>query len=119
METYYKRNPTGNLTGIQNINAEIPSAYSLGQNYPNPFNPVTKIKFDLANTPLNPLSRGETVTLKVFDITGKKVATLVNEQLKPGSYEVTFDGSNLGSGVYYYKLTSGSFIETKKMLLVR
>jgi hypothetical protein len=59
------------------------------------------------------------VVLKVFDILGKEVATLVNEKLQPGTYEVTFNGSNLGSGVYFYKLTSGSFIETKKMLIIK
>jgi hypothetical protein len=73
-EIYYKRDPSGNPTGIQNISAEIPSAYSLGQNYPNPFNPVTKISFDI---PVCHSGEGPNlfVTLKVFDVLGQEVAT--------------------------------------------
>ena len=98
---------------------EIPSSYSLCQNYPNPFNPVTKIKFDLAPRTPYPLSRGEMVTLKVYDILGKEIQTLVNEQLQPGSYEVTFDGSNLPSGIYFYQLKTGDFTATKKLVLLK
>ncbi len=76
--------------GIQTISTEIPSAYSLGQNYPNPFNPVTKIKFDVART-------GD-VKIVVYDVMGRDVKTLVNESLKPGAYETSFDGSQLSSG---------------------
>jgi hypothetical protein len=117
-EIYYKRDPTGNPIGIKNISSEIPS-YSLEQNYPNPFNPMTNVKFQIANTPLNPLSRGEMISLKVFDITGKEIETLVNEQLEPGTYETTFNASTLTSGVYFYKLSAGDFSETKKMLLLK
>ncbi len=103
--------------GIRNISTEIPSAYSLSQNYPNPFNPTTKIRFDIPKA-----SVGQTflfVTIKVFDIMGREVATLVNEQLAPGTYETTFDGSNLSSGTYFYKLTTGDFTQTKKLTLLK
>ena len=96
---------------------EIPMKYSLSQNYPNPFNPSTKFKFDI---PLDSRLRGnDNVTLKIFDLLGREVATLVNEQLKPGSYEVEWDGSNYPSGVYFYKLITDSFSETRKMVLVK
>jgi len=95
----------------------------LHQNYPNPFNPSTKIKFDIIN-PLFPIesgssTRGENVSLKVFDITGREIQTLVNEQLNPGTYEVTFDGSNYASGIYFYQLRTGEFTETKKFALIK
>ena len=114
------------MTGVQNISSEEPSSYSLQQNYPNPFNPNTKIKFDI------PRWRGikgvdnneQYVTLKIYDILGKEIATLVNEKLNPGTYEVTFDArlsgsASLNSGVYFYKLTAGDFSETKKMLMIK
>jgi hypothetical protein len=110
-EIYYKRNPTGNTIGIKNISAEIPSGYSLSQNYPNPFNPTTNIRYQITNNKL--------VTLKIFDVIGKEVETLVNEKLAPGTYEATFDGSNLTSGVYFYRLTTEGFSETKKMILIK
>jgi hypothetical protein len=120
-EIYYKRNPTGNTIGIKNIISEIPSSYSLQQNYPNPFNPTTKIKFDIApslsfpNAPIgNPL-----VVLKVFDLLGKELENLVNEQLAPGTYETNWDASNYPSGVYFYKLITKGFTETKKMFLIK
>ena len=100
----------------------------MSQNYPNPFNPSTKIKFDVSKFPSGrrsavaegvPAGRGGFVTLKVYDALGREVQTLVNETLQPGTYETTFDGSNLNSGVYFYKLTSGDFSETKKMLLIK
>jgi 5-hydroxyisourate hydrolase-like protein (transthyretin family) len=70
---------------------------------------------------LFPLSKGGSgvVSLKVFDITGREVAVLVNENLKPGNYEVTFDGNNLSSGIYFYKLSAGDYIQTKKMILIK
>jgi photosystem II stability/assembly factor-like uncharacterized protein len=107
----------GYTVGIRNIGNEISKNYFLSQNYPNPFNPTTKIKFDIPSVRV-----GQTflsVILKIYDITGKEIQTLVNESLKPGTYEVTFDGSNLLSGVYFYKLTSESFAETKKMILLK
>ncbi len=97
--------------GIQTISNEVPSSFSLEQNYPNPFNPSTKIKFSVAEQ--------KQVELKVFDITGREISTLVNQQLKPGIYEYDWNASNLPSGVYLYKLASGSFSSTKKMVLVK
>ncbi len=107
------RRDLSEIIGIQNISTEIPSGFILYQNYPNPFNPSTKIKFDI---PANLV--GQTF-LSVYDISGHEVAKLVNEVLQPGTYEVTFEGGNLPSGVYFYKLTSGEFTATKKLILLK
>ncbi|MEB2354021.1 MAG: M1 family aminopeptidase [Ignavibacteriales bacterium] len=88
-----------------------PQTFSLEQNYPNPFNPVTKIKFTLASN--------EYTTLKVYDIIGKEITTLVNNQMEKGHYEINFDASNLPSGVYLYTLNAGGYKETRKMILMR
>ncbi len=104
-------NPVNYVIGINRISSEIPSTFSLGQNYPNPFNPSTTIKFDIQKSGL--------VTLKVYDATGKEVRSLVNEKLGTGTYEYNFNASNLNSGVYFYKLVSGNYSETRKMLLVK
>gem|GEM_PF-6681031 len=111
-------------SGINNEN-ENSGSYALYQNYPNPFNPVTKITFSVPSSEGSGFSRGVgLVTLKVFDITGKEIQTLVNESLQPGTYEVTFDArrggsSSLNGGVYFYKLTAGDYSETKKMVLIK
>jgi len=120
-EIYYKRNPTGNPVSITSISSEIPKEYILSQNYPNPFNPTTKIKFAV---PPSPYGEGKTalavgVRLFIYDILGREIQTLVNEDLQPDIYEAEFDGSNYPSGLYYYKLTSGDYSETKKMILLR
>ena len=106
---------TNTSIGINNINGRIPVKFSLSQNYPNPFNPSTKIRFEI------PLTKGGegVVSLKVYDILGKEVATLVNEILNPGIYEVTFSVNNLLSGVYFYKLSVGNFTETKKLVFLK
>ncbi|MFA7359406.1 MAG: T9SS type A sorting domain-containing protein [Candidatus Kapaibacterium sp.] len=109
-EIYYKRNPTGNVD-IKNISLETPSKYSLSQNYPNPFNPMTNVKFSIVKS-------GD-VKMVVYDIQGREVRTLVNESLKPGTYEAAFDGSQLVSGVYFYKISAGDFSDTKKMVLIK
>jgi len=83
----------------------------VSQNYPNPFNPVTKIKYHLP--------KNSEVILKVFDMSGKEVATLVNKKQTAGTYEVTFDGTRLSSGTYFYRLQAGEFIETKRMMLIK
>jgi hypothetical protein len=88
-----------------------PNSYNLAQNYPNPFNPVTTIKYSIPES--------GNVSLKVYDILGNEVASLVNEEKAQGVYSVTFDASNLSSGVYFYKLQSGSFVESRKMLLIK
>ena len=115
------RRPLGELIGVKPISEEIPIAFALYQNYPNPFNPVTKIKFSI---PFLPLGKGEAegvgvVTLNIYDILGREVATLVNEKLSPGTYEVEWNGSNYSSGIYFYKFSAGEFMETRKMLLVK
>jgi hypothetical protein len=108
-----------NYTGIKQITGVVPADFKLYQNYPNPFNPVTKIKFDVAQHTPNPLSRGEMVTLKIFDILGREIITLVNEKLNPGTYEVTFDGSKYASGVYFYQLRTGDFVNVKRMVMIK
>ena len=85
--------------------------YKLEQNYPNPFNPTTNIRFQIPESGM--------VTLKVYNILGKEVATLVKEERSAGSYEVEFDASSLPSGVYFYQLKAGSFIKTNKMILLK
>ena len=110
----------GLLTNINKTSEIIDESYLLFQNYPNPFNPETKIRFNIPplNPPLVKVGSGM-VTLKIYDVTGKEITTLVNEQLQPGSYEITFDGSNLASGIYFYQLTTGEFIQTRKMILLK
>jgi photosystem II stability/assembly factor-like uncharacterized protein len=95
---------------------EIPTDYLLFQNYPNPFNPVTKIKYSI---PSNLKREMVNALLKVYDILGNKIETLLNEEKPAGTYEVLWNAANLPSGVYFYQLRSGSFVETKKMILIR
>ena len=96
---------TNNLSGI------IPENFSLSQNYPNPFNPVTNVEFGIPKQGF--------VSLKVYDMLGKEVATLVNENLSPGNYTVNFNGSNFSSGVYFCKMESGEFKNIKRMVLIK
>ena len=99
-------------TGIIAANTgEIPSAFTLKQNYPNPFNPTTNIKFEIQSL--------KYVELKMYDVQGREVAVLVNEELQAGTYEYAFDGSGLSSGTYFYTLTAGDFKETKRMVLLK
>lgn len=106
------RSADATSVGIDNtINHFLPAEYFLSQNYPNPFNPETKISYQL------PVF--EHVTLKVYDLLGREVAKLVDEAKEAGIYEVKFNGINLPSGVYFYRLKSGSFINTKKFVLMR
>ena len=102
---------TGVPVGISNNNNQIPSAYKLEQNYPNPFNPTTNITYAL------PVSGN--VELKIYDLLGREVTTLVNTFVNAGTHVVPFDASALSSGVYLYKITSGSFIDSKKMVLIK
>lgn len=99
------------FSGISQTGNEIPASYRLGQNYPNPFNPVTKFKFQIP--------KHSAVNLTIYNTLGKEVQTLVNQSLSPGTYEADFDGSSLPSGVYYYRLETGDFTETKKMVLIK
>jgi photosystem II stability/assembly factor-like uncharacterized protein len=101
----------GIMLGINSESNKIPEQFSLSQNYPNPFNPVTVISYQLV---VNSFA-----TLKVYDLLGKEVVTLVNGKQQPGTYEVEFDGTNYPSGIYYYRLTTDNFNETKIMILVK
>ncbi len=101
----------GGALSINQISSEVPSGYALSQNYPNPFNPATNIKLQIPNSGF--------VRLAVFDVTGREVAELVNETLNAGEYKVDFNASGFTSGVYFYKLTSAGFTETKRMVLVK
>jgi hypothetical protein len=99
-------------TSISNLQTGIPGDFGLAQNYPNPFNPETQIKFDIPQQSL--------VTLKIYDITGAEVSTLVNGQVfAPGFYSASFNGANLSSGIYYYRLQAGDFVQTKKMMFIK
>ncbi|MEO8514966.1 MAG: YCF48-related protein, partial [Ignavibacteria bacterium] len=109
----FNNNSGGEPIGIQTINTEIPNNFLLSQNYPNPFNPQTKIKFDI---PANMKGQTSNVKLIIYDLLGREVATLINEELKPGTYEADWNGSNFSSGVYFYKIISKEFTETKKMV---
>jgi predicted GH43/DUF377 family glycosyl hydrolase len=95
-----------------------PKAFSLDQNFPNPFNPSTTIKYQIPAS-LNPSKGGTLVTLKVYDILGSEVVTLVNEEKPVGTYEITWSAANLPSGVYFYQLKAGSYVDTKKMILIK
>ena len=99
------------IIGIKTISTEVPSGFSLKQNFPNPFNPVTNLEFGISDLGF--------VSLKVYDLLGKEVVTLVNEKQSPGTYQVEFDAGSLTSGVYFYRLTSGDFTDTKRMMLVK
>ncbi len=98
------------LTGIEQLTDGI-KTYSLSNNYPNPFNPSTTISYSVPEI--------EFVTLKVYDVLGSEVATLVNEEKPVGSYEVEFEAADLPSGIYFYRLQAGSFVESKKMVLMK
>ncbi len=97
--------------GINQISSEIPDKYNIYQNYPNPFNPVTKIRFDIAQ-------KGFT-NIQVFDILGREVSVLYRGELTPGKYETSFNASGLNSGVYFYRIQSGTYTQVKRMLLVK
>ena len=99
------------VTGISTVSNEVPGSFKLEQNFPNPFNPVTNIKFAVAETGF--------IKLSVFDITGKEVAVLVNEELNTGTYNFDFNALHLSSGIYFYRLVTNNFAETKKMMLVK
>ncbi len=109
-----------NLVNIHEINSEVPQKFRLYQNYPNPFNPKTRIKFDIPKFPLTKGGqRGLFTRLLIYDIVGQELSSLVNQQLNPGTYEVVWDASEYPGGVYFYRLTAGDYLETKKMLLIK
>ncbi|MCW8806341.1 MAG: agmatine deiminase family protein, partial [Ignavibacteriaceae bacterium] len=96
-----------------------PEEFYLFQNYPNPFNPSTKIRFDIPNVIADEMKQSQFISLKVYDMLGNEVATLLNEEKTSGKYEVTFDATGLTSGVYFYKLEAGSIVQLKKMILLK
>ena len=104
---------------VGQISTEVPSAYSLSQNYPNPFNPTTVIRFGIPSFEGYAQRGVGMVQLKIFDITGREIATLINEKLAPGTYSVTWNASNFATGVYFYKLTTDTYTSTKKMVLIK
>jgi hypothetical protein len=105
----WKRPLSEMITDVENVQ-EFPPQYVLQQNYPNPFNPTTSIKFDVPSS--------KVVTLKVFDILGREVATLLNEEKSAGTHTVTWDASSVSSGVYFYRIKAGDFVQTKRMMVV-
>jgi len=102
------------------VDLSLPHIFSLAQNYPNPFNPITTIKYTIPNVTLSGNAiEGSRVILIIYDLLGNEITTLVNENKPAGNHEVSFDAKNLSSGTYFYKLQAGSFVETKKMILIR
>ena len=97
--------------GVEDTENKIPTEFALYQNYPNPFNPSTTIKYSIP--------KQSNVTIKVFDVLGSEVKTLVNKEQTQGNYEIEFDGTDLTSGIYFYRIQSGDFVETKKMILIK
>lgn len=106
-----RTNTGGVVTNISKINNETPNNYSLRQNYPNPFNPITKIQFDVM--------KAENIKITVFDVTGKELQVIVNERMQPGIYEVEWSGDKYASGIYFYRMKAGNYVETRKMILMK
>jgi hypothetical protein len=100
-----------NITSVKKSDNQVPNQFSLSQNYPNPFNPTTQIRYSI--------SKNSLVTLKVYNLLGQEVTTLVNQQQKSGNYTVNFNASKLASGIYMYKIQAGEFSLTKKMTLLK
>ncbi len=100
------------LPPILNVeNGNLPLYYELSQNYPNPFNPITRIRYQIPESAF--------VSIKIYDVLGNEIAELVKEEMITGAYEIDFDGSELTSGIYYYRITAGDFSQTKKMILLK
>jgi len=107
----FKTTNNGGLTTVKETGSNLPGKFNLEQNYPNPFNSMTNVKFQIENEGL--------VVLKLFDIRGLEIETIVKESLHPGTYEIKFDAKDLPSGVYFYKFTAGNYSQTRKMILVK
>ncbi|NOS85993.1 MAG: T9SS type A sorting domain-containing protein [Ignavibacteria bacterium] len=116
LKYYYNDFSTCVPIGIEPISTEIPQKYELLQNYPNPFNPVTKIRF---NIPAFVETTRRVVSLRIYDVLGKEIAVLVNENLKPGIYEIDWNAEDIPSGVYFYSLITNEFTQTKKMVVLK
>ena len=109
--TILKTTDGGGSIWVKNISTKIPDSYLLHQNYPNPFNPTTIIRYQIEDS--------RYVIIKVYDILGREITTLINEKKPPGIYEVSFDGYNLPSGLYFYRIQAGDFSQVKKMVLIK
>ena len=107
----WKRPLSQILTDVAPQSSEVPGEYTLAQNYPNPFNPATKIGFGVTGYGL--------VSLKVYDVLGREVATLVNEVKAPGSYTVQWNAASVAGGVYFYRLSTSDFVQTRKLVVLR
>jgi len=116
LKYYYNDFQTCIPIGIQPISNKMPERFALYQNYPNPFNPSTKIKFEI---PSLEEGRGRIISLIIYDILGREITTLVNEELNPGTYEVDWLAENYPSGVYFYSITTNGFFDSKKMILLK
>ena len=106
----------GGITFIEPVSSETPEKFLLEQNYPNPFNPETKIRFQV---PASAETTRWVILLRIYDVSGKEISTLVNEELKPGTYEINWNARNMPSGVYFYQLNTGGFTQTKSMILIK
>ncbi|MFA5405607.1 MAG: T9SS type A sorting domain-containing protein [Ignavibacteria bacterium] len=100
-----------NSVGVKQISELLPKKYELMQNYPNPFNPATNIKFAIPEN--------DYVNIRIYDILGREIMTLVNEKLNPGYYEFNFNGASLSSGLYFYRMTTNKYSDIKRMILVK
>ncbi|MEW6193676.1 MAG: T9SS type A sorting domain-containing protein [Bacteroidota bacterium] len=114
-EFYYSKFPTN----VDDNNLLLPNQFQLYQNYPNPFNPSTTIEYSIPDVETLHGASLQNVTLKIYDILGREVTTLVNQKQSPGNYKIIFDGKNLSSGVYFYQLITNNFSQTRKMLLIK
>jgi hypothetical protein len=118
MSLDYMAVPTRVLTSVSDRGGYVRGAFALEQNYPNPFNPTTRIRYTVGGV----RDQGPGVSkirLAIYDLLGREVAVLVNERKTPGSYEVSFDANGVSSGVYIYRLTAGSFVQSRSMVLVK
>jgi len=99
------------ITSVERVSTDLPTNFSLSQNYPNPFNPTTTISFNLPSKSF--------VALKIFDLLGREIATIVSEEMSAGNYSRTWNAAKMSSGIYFYRLQAGSFTETKKLVLLK
>ena len=119
-ERYKESGGLGTITGVKEQKSDMPASYELSQNYPNPFNPATTIEYQIPPSPFSEKGeRGRFVSLKVYDILGREVAILVDEIKPAGRYSVRWEASHFSSGVYFYRLQAGSFVDTKKLMLIK
>jgi len=110
---------TTNISNTIEVDISNPSEFGLSQNYPNPFNPTTTIKYSIPSVDTRSGVSVQNVSLKIYDVLGNEIATLVNEQKEAGFYEVEFNAGKLSSGIYFYELNAGTFRSIKKMLMIK